>query len=55
MSKCSGCQNDFIPLLNSNDLPYKTCDRSRCTGKKYRDKHKEQIKLYRDQLFRQSR
>jgi hypothetical protein len=25
MSKCSRCQNDFMPLLKSNELPYKTC------------------------------
>jgi hypothetical protein len=46
MSKCSKCQNDFIPLLKSDGLPYKTCDRCRCTKKKYRDTHKEQIKEY---------
>jgi hypothetical protein len=51
MSKCSKCQNDFIPLLKSDGLPYKTCDRCKCTEKKYRDKHKEQIKLYRDQYY----
>jgi hypothetical protein len=32
-------------------LPYKTCDRCKCTDKKYRDKHKEQIKAYRDQYY----
>jgi hypothetical protein len=47
MFKCSKCQNDFIPLLKSNRLPYKTCDRCKCTDKKYRDTHKEHIKLYR--------
>ena len=41
MSKCSKCQNDFIPLLKSDGLPYKHCDRCRCTDKKYRDKHRE--------------
>ena len=46
MSKCSKCQNDFIPLLKSDGLPYKTCDRCICTKKKYRDTHKEQIKEY---------
>ncbi len=49
MSKCSRCQNDFTPLLKSDGLPL--CDRCRCTDKKYRDKHKEQIKLYRDQCY----
>ena len=48
MSKCSRCQNDFVPLLKSDGLPYKHCDRCRCTDKKYRDKHKEQIKEYRE-------
>jgi hypothetical protein len=43
MSTCSKCQNDFVPLLKSNGLPYKICDRCKCTDKKYRDKHKEQI------------
>ena len=51
MSKCSKCQNDFIPLSKSDGLPYKTCDRCKCTDKKYRDKHKEQIKAYRDQYY----
>ena len=51
MSKCSRCQNDFTPLIKNNGLPYKTCDRCKCTDKKYRDKHKEQIKLYRDQYY----
>ena len=51
MSKCSRCQNDFVPLLKSDGLPYKTCDRCKCTDKKYRDKHKEEIKLYRDQYY----
>jgi hypothetical protein len=46
MSKCSKCQNDFIPLLKSDGLPYKTCDRCRCTSKKYKDTHKEQRKEY---------
>ena len=51
MSKCSRCQNDFTPLIKNNGLPYnglpdKTCDRCKCTDKKYRDKHKEQIKVY---------
>jgi hypothetical protein len=48
MSKCSRCQNDFVPLLKSNGLPYKTCNRCKCTDKKYKDKHKEQIKEYRE-------
>ena len=48
MSKCSRCQNDFVPLLKSDGLLYKLCDRCRCTDKKYRDKHKEQIKEYRE-------
>ena len=48
MSKCSKCQNDFEPLLKSNGLPHKTCDRCKCTDKKYRNKHKEQIKEYRE-------
>ena len=48
MSKCSRCQNDFVPLLKSDGLPYKLCDRCRCTAKKYRDKHEEQIKEYRE-------
>ncbi len=51
MSKCSKCQNDFIPLLKSDGLPYKTCDICKCTDKQYRDTHKEQIKLYRDQYY----
>jgi len=44
MSKC------FVPLLKSDGLPYKTCDKCKCTDKKYRDKHKEQIKD-RDQYY----
>ena len=36
--------------LKKNGLPYKTCDRCRCTDDKYRDKHKEQIKD-RDQYY----
>ena len=32
-------------------LPYKHCDRCRCTDVKFRNKHKEQIKVYRDQSF----
>ena len=48
MSKCSRCQNDFVPLLKSDGLLYKLCDRCRCTDKKYRDKHKEQIKEFRE-------
>ena len=51
MSKCSRCQNDFTPLIKINGLPYKTCDRCRCTDDKSRDKHKEQIKVYRDQYY----
>ena len=46
MSKCSKCQNDFIPLLKSDGLPYKNCDRCRCTDKKYKDTHKEHTKEY---------
>jgi hypothetical protein len=46
MSKCSKCQNDFAPLLKNNGLPFQTCDRCRCTSKKYKDTHKEQIKTY---------
>ena len=37
MSKCSKCQNDFTPLIKNNGLPYKTCDRCKCTDKKYKD------------------
>jgi hypothetical protein len=51
VSECSRCQNDFTPLLKSNELPYKTCDRCRCTDNKYKNKHKEQIKVYRDQNY----
>ena len=51
MSKCSKCQNDFTPLMKSNGLPYKTCDRCKCTDEKYRDTHKDQRKLYRDQHY----
>ena len=51
MSKCSRCQKDFSPLIKNNGLLYKTCDRCRYTDDKYRDKHKEQIKLYRDQYY----
>jgi hypothetical protein len=51
MSKCSRCQNDFTPLIKNNGIPYKTCDRCRCTDDKYRDKHKEQTKVYRDQYY----
>jgi len=43
--------NDFTPLLISNGLLYKTCHRCRCTDKKDRNKHKEQIKVYRDQYY----
>jgi hypothetical protein len=43
MSKCSKCQNDFTLLLKNNGLPYKHCDRCRCTSKKYKDAHKEHI------------
>ena len=46
MSKCSKCQNDFTPLIKNNGLPYKTCDRCRCTGNKYKDTHKEYTKEY---------
>ena len=48
MSKCSRCQKDFSPLIKNNGLLYKTCDRCRYTDDKYRDKHKEQIKEYRE-------
>ena len=51
MSKCTRCQNDFTPLIKNNGLLYQTCDRCRCTEDKYRDKHKEQIKVYRDQYY----
>jgi hypothetical protein len=51
MSQCSKCQNDFVPLLKTNGLLHKTCDRCKCTDKKFRDTHKEQIKLYRDQYY----
>ena len=46
MSKCSSCKNDFIPLLKSNGLSYKTCDRCRSDDKKYKDTHKEQRKQF---------
>ena len=46
MSKCSSCKKDFVPLLKNDGLPYKTCDRCRCDNKKYKDTHKEQIKVY---------
>ena len=36
-------------IKKNNGLPGKTCDRCRCTDDQYRDKHEEQIKLYRDQ------
>ena len=49
MSKCSSCKKDFIPLLKNNGLPYKTCDRCRSDDKKYKDTHKEQIKVYDNQ------
>jgi hypothetical protein len=51
MSQCAKCQNDFVPLLKTNGLLHKTCDRCECTDKKFRDTHKEQIKLYRDQYY----
>ena len=35
-------------MLKNNELPYITCDRCRCTDNKYEDKHKEQIKEYRE-------
>ena len=28
---------------NNNGLPYRHCDRCRCTSKKYKDAHKEHI------------
>ena len=46
MSKCSSCRNDFVPYLKSNGLLYKTCDKCGCDDKKYKDTHKEQIKVY---------
>jgi hypothetical protein len=49
MSKCSSCKKEFIPLLKNNGLPYKTCDRCRSDDKKYKDTHKEQIKVYDNQ------
>ena len=51
MSKCSKCQNDFTPLIKNNGLLYKKCDRCRSTDKKYRDKHKEQIKEDGEQYY----
>jgi hypothetical protein len=45
MSKSSKCQNDFVPLLKSNGLPYKICDRCKYTDKKYKNKHKELAKF----------
>ncbi len=51
MSKCSRCQNDFTPLIKKNGLPYKTCDRCRYTDDKYRGKHKERTKVYRNQYY----
>jgi hypothetical protein len=51
MSKCSRCQIDFTPWIKKYGLPYKTWDRCRCTDYKHRDKHKEQIKVYRDQYY----
>ncbi len=35
-------------MIKNNGLLYKTCDRCRYTDDKYRDKHKEQIKEYRE-------
>ena len=46
MSKCSSCRNDFVPLLKSNGLLYKTFDKCRCDDKKYEDTHKEQTKVF---------
>ena len=46
MSKCSACQNEFVPSLKSTGLPYKTCDRCRNHDKKWRDTHKDHIKDY---------
>ena len=45
MSKCSSCRNDFVPLLKSNGLLNKTCDKCRCDDKKYKDTHREQTKF----------
>jgi hypothetical protein len=42
------CQNNFTPLLKSDGLLHKLCDRCRSADKKYRDKHKEQRKEYRE-------
>jgi ribosomal protein L19E len=36
-------------MLKCNGLLYKTCDRCRCTDDKCRIKHREQLKVYRDQ------
>ena len=33
----------------NNGLSYKTCDRCRCDDNKYKDTHKEQIKVYDNQ------
>ena len=38
-------------MIKSNGLPYKHCDRCRCTDKKYRETHQEQSKLYRHQYY----
>jgi len=51
MSKCSKCKHDFVPKLKSNGLIYETCDRCRYTDKKYRNTHKEQIKIYKHQYY----
>ena len=51
MSKCSSCKKDFIPSLKKNGLPFQTCDRCRSDDKKYKDTHKEQIKLYDKTIF----
>jgi hypothetical protein len=49
---CDGCRctdDQKKKIKKNNGLPGKTCDRCRCTDDQYRDKHEEQIKLYRDQ------
>ncbi len=47
MQECLSVQdvNDFTPFLKSNGLPYKTCDRCKCTDGKYRNKKHEKIKF----------
>ena len=38
-------------MSNGNGLPNKNCDRCRCTVKKYRNTHEEQINIYKDQYY----